>query len=312
MARKWAAYETLAHRNNHFDISLLFRHWETIMKRYHLYWFPFLCLLGLSLTVIWLTGGDVNRTSYWSIQVDWFASISETLLPWRVFFQNITQLGDALIFLPIISFLIVWRPQIWAGFFGAIPLGIVLSAGGKYLAAIPRPGVVLDPAIYTAVGGMKGYHSFPSGHTITIFTIMAVILLVLIPTIQRRAQCSLFVCGLLIASFIAISRVAVGVHWPLDLVAGAALGYLAGMSGVMLTQRYQRWWHWLKEEDYQFIFGTIMLIWSFGLFRRVLIHSDNTDIVVWVAAILGLITSLYLLKNIVRHYLKDLMMPWST
>lgn len=274
------------------------------MKLMKLFWFPLICLLSLTLTLLWLTGGDINRTSYWSTQLTWFATISEALYPWRVFFDNVTQLGDALILLPIISLLLVWRPQVWAGFFGAIPLGVLLSVGGKYLAAIPRPGAVLDPAIYTAVGGMKGYHSFPSGHTITIFTIMTIILLISIPKIQRRVHYLLLVCGLLVASFIALSRVAVGVHWPLDLVAGAALGYLAGISGVILTQRYQRWWCWLKAEEYQYIFGAIMLAWSLGLFKRVFRHSDNTDIVVWVAAIMGLITSLYLLKRTVQYYIQ--------
>ena len=274
------------------------------MRLIYLFWFPLGCLLSVGLTVLWLTEGDLSRTNYWGIQVGWFATISQALYPWRIFFENVTQLGDALVLLPLISVLIVYRPQIWAGFFGAIPLGVLLSAGGKYLAAIPRPGAVLDPSIYTAVGGIKGYHSFPSGHTITIFTIMTVILLVLIPTIQRRAQFSLFVFGFLIASFIALSRVAVGVHWPLDLVAGAGLGYLAGMSGVMLTQRYQHWWHWLKAEKNQFIFGTIMLAWSCGHFKRLLRGSDNTDIIVWIAATLGLMTSFYLLYRSAQYYLK--------
>jgi len=272
------------------------------MRFIYLFWFPLGCLLSVGLTVLWLTEGDLSRTNYWSVQVVWFATISQALYPWRIFFENVTQLGDALVLLPLISFLIVYRPQIWAGFFGAIPLGVLLSAGGKYLAAIPRPGAVLDPAIYTGVGGIKGYHSFPSGHTITIFTIITVILLVLTPTVQRRAQFSLFVFGFLIASFVALSRVAVGVHWPLDLVAGAGLGYLAGMSGVVLTQRYQRWWHWLKVGEYQFIFGIVILAWSVGLMNRLFRHSDYTDIIVWIAAGSGLLTSFYLLKKTVQTY----------
>lgn len=276
------------------------------MKFIKLFWFPLICLVSLTTTFLWLTDGDINRTSYWSIQVAWFAAISESLLPWRVFFENVTQLGDPLILLPIMSFLIMWRPQVWAGFFGAVPLGILLSAGGKYAAAIPRPGVVLDPAIYTAVGGITGYHSFPSGHTITVFTIIAVILLTCIPKIQNRVHYLLFVCGLLIASFIALSRVAVGVHWPLDLIAGAALGYLAGMSGVMLTSRYQHWWCWLKVEKYHFIFGVIILLWSVSLFSTVFSHSDNADVVIWLAAISGLFTSFCLLRNTVKYYLMRL------
>ena len=266
--------------------------------------FPVFSLLGFIGMVLWLSGGEISRASYWKTQLEWFDEISLALLPWRVLFENLTQLGDALILLPIISFLIVWRPQVWAGFFGAIPLGIVLSAGGKYLAAVPRPGVVLDPTVYTAVGGLKGYHSLPSGHTITIFVIMTVILLVLIPTPRRRTHYIMLACGMLVATIIGLSRVAVGVHWPLDIVAGAALGYLAAVSGVMLTKRYRHWWHWLKAEKYHFISGFIMLAWSFGLLKRVLRHSDGTDIVIWIAASLGLVTAIYLLLKSALYYLK--------
>lgn len=149
---------------------------------------------------------------------------------------------------------------------------------------------------------MTGYHSFPSGHTITIFAMITVVILVLVPKIQSKTHLSLIVGCFSFASLVAISRVAVGVHWPLDLVAGATLGHLAGMSGVMLTQRYQYWWSWLDGKKYQFIFGSIMFVWSCGLFKRVFKHSDNTDIIIWVAASIGLITSLFILKNTTQYY----------
>ena len=278
-------------------------------KYVYYFGFPVLCLLSFSCIVFWFSGGEISRVNYWRFQVEWFTEINQTLSHLDVLFENLTQLGDALILLPIISFLIIWRPQIWAGFFGAIPLGVLLSAGGKYLAAVPRPGVVLDPTIYTAVGSMKGFHSLPSGHTLTIFAMMAIILLVLIPTPKSKIHYGLLICGFLIAALIAISRVAVGVHWPLDLVAGAGLGYLAGVSGVILTQRYRRWWFWLMAEKYQFIFAAIMLAWSLGLFKRLFKQSDNTDIVIWIAALSGLMTALYLLKQSALYYLKDTLAP---
>ena len=192
----------------------------------------------------------------------------------------------------------------WAGFFGVIPLGALLSIGGKYWAAVPRPGAVLDPAIYTSVGELSHYNSLPSGHTLSIFAMMTVFLLVLIPSPQNKKHLSLWGLGMLVAAFIGISRVAVGVHWPLDIVAGAALGYLAGVSGVILTQRYSRWWRWLEVKEYQFVFGVIMLAWSFVLFKRVIRHSDNTDIVIWISATMGLLTALCLLMKSARYFYK--------
>ena len=266
--------------------------------------FPLVGLLFFSFTVLCLSDGVTSRENYWKIQLEWFARVNQFLLPQRTFFENITQLGDALILMPIISFLIIWKPQVWAGFFGVIPLGAFLSIGGKYWAAMPRPGAVLDPAIYTAVGGLNNYNSLPSGHTLSIFAMMTVFILVLIPTPQNKIHLSLWGLGMLVAAFIGISRVAVGVHWPLDIVAGAALGYLAGVSGVILTQRYSRWWRWLEAKEYQFVFGIIILAWSFGLFKRVIRHSDNTDIIIWISATMGLLTALCLLMKSARYFYK--------
>ncbi|NTV09944.1 MAG: phosphatase PAP2 family protein, partial [Zoogloea sp.] len=37
------------------------------------------------------------------------------------------------------------------------------------------------------------------------------------------------------------SRIAVGAHWPADVLAGAAIGWLAGALGVKLTSRWTFW-----------------------------------------------------------------------
>lgn len=52
-----------------------------------------------------------------------------------------------------------------------------------------------------------------------------------------------------LASIVAISRVAVGAHWPFDLLLGAALGYFGGLSGVALTLKYPIWWRWMAEPN---------------------------------------------------------------
>jgi undecaprenyl-diphosphatase len=61
-------------------------------------------------------------------------------------------------------------------------------------------------------------HSFPSGHAATSFACAAT----LAPFVGRRAAVVLYV----LAAAIAYSRVYVGVHYPLDVLGGAALGLL--------------------------------------------------------------------------------------
>jgi len=64
-------------------------------------------------------------------------------------------------------------------------------------------------------------HSFPSGHATTSFACATVLALML-----PRLRVPLF----LLAAAISWSRVYVGVHWPLDVFAGAALGAGIGVA----------------------------------------------------------------------------------
>jgi membrane-associated phospholipid phosphatase len=70
--------------------------------------------------------------------------------------------------------------------------------------------------------------SFPSGHAATSFA-CATVLSVLVP----RAAPAFFV----LAAAIAYSRLYVGVHWPLDVVGGAALGVLIALLLLSAVRR---------------------------------------------------------------------------
>jgi undecaprenyl-diphosphatase len=70
--------------------------------------------------------------------------------------------------------------------------------------------------------------SFPAGHAATAFA-GAVLLAFVAP------RCAPF--ALALATLIATSRVYVGVHYPTDVVAGAALGAVAGAAGAFVVRR---------------------------------------------------------------------------
>jgi len=74
--------------------------------------------------------------------------------------------------------------------------------------------------------------SFPSGHAATSFA-CATVLCVLAPRLAP-----VFV---LLACAIGFSRVYVGVHYPLDVVAGAVLGVLVGLAVLVLLRRGGRY-----------------------------------------------------------------------
>jgi undecaprenyl-diphosphatase len=74
-------------------------------------------------------------------------------------------------------------------------------------------------------------HSFPSGHAATSFACATVL-----AAFAPRAAPAFFV----LASAIAYSRLYVGVHWPLDVVAGAALGVVTALLLLAISRRRSR------------------------------------------------------------------------
>ncbi|MFT7557741.1 MAG: membrane-associated phospholipid phosphatase [Planctomycetota bacterium] len=103
-------------------------------------------------------------------------------------------------------------------------LGIVLGAAWavaqvlKYIFQVPRP-FLLYPESITPLVDMSSY-SFPSGHA-------AVLMALAVWMIGMRPKW--FGVFLVVAALLGgLSRIVAGVHTPLDVVAGWALGYIVG------------------------------------------------------------------------------------
>jgi undecaprenyl-diphosphatase len=71
-------------------------------------------------------------------------------------------------------------------------------------------------------------HAFPSGHTATAFA-AATVLSVLVP----RAAPAFYI----LAAAIGYSRLYVGVHWPLDVIAGAVIGVATALLLLVAVRR---------------------------------------------------------------------------
>jgi membrane-associated phospholipid phosphatase len=150
----------------------------------------------------------------------------------------LTLLGDTSILFAVLSPLLLWRPQALMACVAAVPAGGLASVLLKRLFEQPRPAGVLDPAQFQIIGPVLSHHSFPSGHSITAFAVAGALLATLSPGAgaQRRAWAAAGVLAL--AAAVGFSRIAVGAHWPLDVVGGALTGWLAGLSGAALVRRW--------------------------------------------------------------------------
>jgi len=228
-------------------------------------------LLILFLAVFFIAIGFYGSDPeyYTASQINLFLTLNKSLSITPEFWLNVTELGDVAVLLPILSLFILKDVRVWAAIFGSIPLGLILTHGNKALFAMPRPAAIIDVEKFEVVGRvLTGHTSLPSGHTLTIFAIMTAVLGVLI--LYRKTQhpflWSIFI--VLFTSVVAISRIAVGAHWPIDVLTGAVLGIISGISGVYLTYKYNAWWMWMSNAKFSYFHIIILLLFIYALISR--------------------------------------------
>lgn len=146
----------------------------------------------------------------------------------------LTVTGSVLGAIALLAPTLKTRPRLLASAFLAAPLAIVFSEGGKRYFDIMRPAGVLEADSFNLIGQKLYVHAFPSGHAVTVFVAAAAVALAWPnPATRKRAA----VVSLTLAGLIAFSRIAVGAHWPLDVLTGAAGGWSIGALGAWLTGR---------------------------------------------------------------------------
>ena len=95
---------------------------------------------------------------------------------------------------------------------------------------IPRPFAIVHDV--TPLISHDSMASFPSGHAVFFFAAATVILLY-----NRWLGTALLVAS----AGMVLARVAAGIHWPSDVLAGASIGVLIGLlMGVALRRYYQK------------------------------------------------------------------------
>lgn len=140
-----------------------------------------------------------------------------------------TLLGTAYLAVPLACFALFSvraKAHIWRAAALMTVVVVVLDVGLKWLVDRKRPPVSV-PGV-NVLGPMLTSLSFPSGHTVTAFTIVGLLFFV---------DKTLAWVALPIATLVGVSRVYLGVHFPSDVLAGALLG---GVVGFSLTRFFAR------------------------------------------------------------------------
>ena len=210
----------------------------------------------------------------------------------------LTLLGDAGVLFALLSPLLLVRPQLMLAVIAAVPLGGLFSVLFKRLFDAPRPATVLDLAQFHVIGPLLNNHSFPSGHTISAFAAAGAVLATLAFTAKATASPSptassstlrsvvLAISIIGLAALVGLSRIAVGAHWPVDVLAGASGGWLAGLSGAATARRYPSLWNHAVAQR---VMGGALL----GVLAWLLRHPVEYPLgaaVVWIALACVLVT----------------------
>ena len=152
-----------------------------------------------------------------------------------VVWSMITICGTGVVAFALLAPTMARHPRWYAAGLAAAAIAGAYSNGLKRLFALPRPASVLEAGHLHVIGDTLRANTFPSGHAVTAFTVASLLVL------GSHKPWRTASWALPMALLIALSRIAVGAHWPADLAAGAAGGWVSGALGVMIVMRWRGW-----------------------------------------------------------------------
>ena len=224
-------------------------------------WSPLL-VFAILICVIHLTGLNVQLFLFFNKAHD---------LTGDRFWAIITLFGDGLVAAVLLFPFLKKRPDIiWSVLIASLLYMIILHSL-KRIMDVSRPAGVLSADTFHMIGRRLTKHAFPSGHTTTIFTLMGVIAF----TIRKNP---IYIWGLIFALLVGFSRIVVGVHWPVDVLGGAFLGWFCAWLGVTLADKSR----WGFSRTAQIIYGIILLICTIDLLFLYDTHYAIADPAKWI------------------------------
>lgn len=172
-------------------------------------------VFGALALLVWLTG--VNQPLFITLH---HALAVVPGIVWRL----LSMAGEWTLVIGVLLLLAARQPALLPRMLALGSAGVLASIALKAGFDVLRPPLVLPAGTVHLLDVLPGNRSFPSGHAVAV----AVLAGALIPRRSLPAQLGLA----LLAVLGCLSRLAIGVHWPLDVLAGAACGFaLAHLAG---------------------------------------------------------------------------------
>jgi len=209
------------------------------------YWIvPAACVLALLL--IWLTGSETAVFLFLN-HLGNFAG--------NTFWISLTTLGDGFVAFALILPFVYRKPrEAWALVLSWIVVAISVKAT-KHLIVSYRPLFFLSPDSFRLISAPFRYYSFPSGHAMTVAAFGGTLCL-----FYRNKL--VWAVILLIALSICFSRIAMGIHWPTDVLVGIIGGWVIAWLTYLLSQVVS----FGSRPIFQVLLGVLMLGAAITLF----------------------------------------------
>ncbi|UCG39066.1 MAG: phosphatase PAP2 family protein [bacterium] len=161
-------------------------------------------LLGLALCAL-------NRPLFLALN-----GAGHPVLDWLML--SLTHFGNGVVAALLALLLVPFRRDLTVRAALAMLVAGVLTALVKDVVTMPRPPAVLGDAV-RVLGPKLTMGSLPSGHTGTAFALAC--------SLRGHLRERVYYGVLAVAALVGLSRVYIGVHFPVDVVLGALLGWLS-------------------------------------------------------------------------------------
>ncbi len=153
-----------------------------------------------------------------------------------VFFKYYTYLGDGMIWLPLLAYVLVYKKDFLFTVIVAFLVCTLLTQFCKWVvfADAMRPIGILKEQVHTIAGvEVHSTSSFPSGHTSIAFTYA-----LLMAFLLKRKFWTIFFP--LVAFFVGYSRVYLAQHFVTDVLAGIVVGMTSAFIALLMYQRFRQ------------------------------------------------------------------------